>query len=435
MLWAFDMKPLYLSSVIAQLSEWRYCAIALTLMLAAASAPARADYKLMNGDVLDISVVGFPDLKQRALVGLDGEVVLPLVGPVKVRGATVAEARATITKALAGRTQIQLTVDGRELQHLILPSEVVVQVAEYRPIYVSGDVALPGERPFRPGMTVRQAISLAGGFDRLRQRTNNPFTAPEDFRADYEVLSAQLAAEEAKIWRLRNLLGENVQFSKSSVALPPGFNSRLQEVERDQLQAALDDRDKDGALLRKAIDHANAQMATLSDKNQNDKQASDDDQADYRNVKALFDKGLTASARLSDARRAALLSADQLLQTIVETANVERQRDDYKRLLEKAQNQARIDTLKDLEASVLRAAEIAVRLKSAEQKLKYVGVQPRPLEDLAGEPSIVVNRIDESGAQTLTADEDKTLMPGDVVVVTLDAKISTGLGATARAQP
>ncbi len=429
------MKRLHFSSVVVQQPRWRYFAIALTLILAPISAPASADYKLMNGDVLDISVVGFPDLKQRALVGLDGEVVLPLIGPVKVRGATVAEARATITKALAGRTQMQLTVDGRELQHLILPSEVVVQVAEYRPIYVSGDVALPGERPFRPGMTVRQAISLAGGLDRLRQRTNNPFTAPEDFRADYEVLSAQLAAEEAKIWRLRSLLGENVQFSKGSVALPPGFNSRLQEVERDQLQAALDDRNKDGALLRKAIDHADAQMATLSDKNQNDKQASDDDQADYRNVKALFDKGLTASARLSDARRAALLSADQLLQTIVETANVERQRDDYKRLLEKAQNQARIDTLKDLEASVLHAAEIAVRLKSAEQKLKYVGVQPRSLEDLAGEPSIVVNRIDENGPQTLTADEDKALMPGDVVVVTLDAKTSTGFSATAKAQP
>lgn len=429
------MKRSHIRSIIARPFGLRCCAIVLPLALMSVSAPVRADYKLMEGDVLDISVVGFPDLKQRAPIGLDGEVVLPLVGPIQVRGATVAEARATITKALAGKTQIQMTVDGRELQHLILPGEVVVQVGEYRPIYVSGDVALPGERPFRPGMTVRQAISLAGGLDRLHQRANNPFAMPEDFRADYEVLSAQLAAEEAKIWRLRSLLGENVQFSRSSVALPPGFNSRLQQVERDQLQAAVDDRDKDGALLRKAIDHADSQMATLADKNQNDKQASDDDQTDYRNVKALFDKGLTASARLSDARRAALLSADQLLQTIVETANVERQRDDYKRLLEKGQNQVRIDTLKDLEASVLRAAEIAVRLKSAEQKLKYAGVQPRPLEDLAGEPSTVVNRIDENGPQTLTADEDKTLMPGDVVVVTLDAKIPTGLRATAKAQP
>ena len=42
---------------------------------------------------------------------------------------------------------------------------VVATVVEYRPIYVNGDVSKPGEHPFRPQMTVRQAVALSGGYD------------------------------------------------------------------------------------------------------------------------------------------------------------------------------------------------------------------------------------------------------------------------------
>ncbi len=65
--------------------------------------------------------------------------------------------------------------DGREIQHLILANEIVVTVVGYRAVYVSGHVVKPGEYPFRPGITVRQAIAIAGGYDLVRSLGLGPF--------------------------------------------------------------------------------------------------------------------------------------------------------------------------------------------------------------------------------------------------------------------
>ena len=59
----------------------------------------------------------------------------------------------------------QRTPDGRESVTPIAPDAVLVTIAEYRPVYVNGDVTKPGEQTFRPGMTVRQAVALAGGYE------------------------------------------------------------------------------------------------------------------------------------------------------------------------------------------------------------------------------------------------------------------------------
>jgi polysaccharide export outer membrane protein len=41
---------------------------------------------------------------------------------------------------------------------------VAVEVSQYRPFYILGEVATPGQYPYRPRMTVLTAISIAGGF-------------------------------------------------------------------------------------------------------------------------------------------------------------------------------------------------------------------------------------------------------------------------------
>ena len=67
---------------------------------------------------------------------------------------------------------LPLTELSRRLQDLLVTrnvvqhADVVVSVAEYRPIYLGGDVLKPGEYRYRPEMTVRQAVALAGGYDR-----------------------------------------------------------------------------------------------------------------------------------------------------------------------------------------------------------------------------------------------------------------------------
>ena len=126
---------------------------------------ARVEYRLNAGDVLEISIYGFAELRQRAMIELNDEVSLPPAGRVRIAGMTIAEAQSAIRKLVTARPLRQRFQDGRDSLIVIAAEDVNVAIAEYRPVYVMGDVAKPGELAFRPGLTVRQAIALAGGFD------------------------------------------------------------------------------------------------------------------------------------------------------------------------------------------------------------------------------------------------------------------------------
>lgn len=128
------------------------------LVLLAAALPARAQtgselssYKLGVGDVITVQVVGEDDLKREKVRLSDaGTLSFPYLGEIKVRGMTVGELEEYITKGLKGR--------------YLLNPQVTVTMQEYRNFFVNGQVDKPGGYPYVPGLTVRKAISIAGGF-------------------------------------------------------------------------------------------------------------------------------------------------------------------------------------------------------------------------------------------------------------------------------
>ncbi len=128
--------------------------LGLMLLIALASTMAVAQqgsYSLGAGDKIKIQVFGEDDLTIETLVGDSGSVSYPFLGVIKVKGLTPDALESQITKRLKG-------------PYLVDP-EVTVSILEYRNFYVNGLVEKPGGFPFQPGMTVRKAISLAGGFE------------------------------------------------------------------------------------------------------------------------------------------------------------------------------------------------------------------------------------------------------------------------------
>lgn len=107
-------------------------------------------YLLDTGDVLRVTV--YNDAQLTNSFGIDdaGYISMPLVGRVYVRGKTVSQASALITNQLASG--------------YLRDPNVAVEVAQYRPFYIQGEVASSGQFPFVFGMSVRAAISTAGGF-------------------------------------------------------------------------------------------------------------------------------------------------------------------------------------------------------------------------------------------------------------------------------
>ncbi len=124
-------------------------------LAAAATALAQGDaisnYRLGSGDVISVQVLGEEDLKREKIRLSDAATIsYPILGEIKLFGKTVAELEALIREGLTGR-------------YLVNP-QVTVTINEYRSFYINGQVEKPGGYPFIPGLTVRKAISLAGGF-------------------------------------------------------------------------------------------------------------------------------------------------------------------------------------------------------------------------------------------------------------------------------
>lgn len=107
------------------------------------------EYRLGPGDQLRVTVFNETDLTGEYLVGSQGTIAYPLIGEIQAAGLTVAE----FTRALQ-----------EELREYIRQPNVSVQVTNYRPFFILGEVQRPGTYPYSTNLTVLNAVATAGGF-------------------------------------------------------------------------------------------------------------------------------------------------------------------------------------------------------------------------------------------------------------------------------
>jgi polysaccharide export outer membrane protein len=119
-------------------------------------------YRLDAGDRLRIMVYGQEGLTNSYAVDAGGAITMPLIGAVRARGLTPVElARAITTKLRAG---------------YIREPYVAAEVEAYRPFFILGEVAAPGQYPYVPNMTVESAVAIAGGFSPRAQKATVDLT-------------------------------------------------------------------------------------------------------------------------------------------------------------------------------------------------------------------------------------------------------------------
>ncbi len=108
-------------------------------------------YRLGAGDIISINVFDEKDLSlAKVKLGDAGSISYPMLGEIQVKGLTPIELQQKITAGLKGN-------------YLINP-QVTVSIDQYRDVFVNGQVYKPGNYPYQPGLTVRKAVSIAGGF-------------------------------------------------------------------------------------------------------------------------------------------------------------------------------------------------------------------------------------------------------------------------------
>ena len=119
-------------------------------------APVDEPYRLDAGDRLRVVVFGQEGLTNTYAVGASGAITMPLIGSVPARGLTPAELAAAITARLK--------------KGYLREPYVAAEVETYRPFFILGEVAAPGQYPFVPNMTVESAVAIAGVFTPRAER-------------------------------------------------------------------------------------------------------------------------------------------------------------------------------------------------------------------------------------------------------------------------
>ncbi|WP_353471275.1 polysaccharide biosynthesis/export family protein [Salipiger sp. H15] len=136
--------------------------LALLAGLTLAVGPARAesqDYLVGVGDRLTVSVYGKPEMSGTFQVRADGDIALHLLGPIEVAGLTMRE--------------IEERIEAEARERFSSRESVLVDMQEYRDVFVLGAVDTPGSYQYRPGLTVMKAVAMAGGFERLQEEMTN----------------------------------------------------------------------------------------------------------------------------------------------------------------------------------------------------------------------------------------------------------------------
>jgi polysaccharide export outer membrane protein len=131
---------------------------------AAAPMPAAHDtaYRLDAGDRLRVVVYGQEGLTNSYAIDAGGSITMPLIGSVPARGQTPAGLAADISARLR--------------RGYIREPSVAVEIESYRPFFILGEVAAPGQYPYVPNMSVESAVAIAGGFSPRARRDSVTLT-------------------------------------------------------------------------------------------------------------------------------------------------------------------------------------------------------------------------------------------------------------------
>ena len=361
------------------------------------------------------------------VVSQAGTVQLPVLGAVpvgKLDGAGLAA-------EVAGRLQARLG--------LIARPDTTVEIVDYPPIYVVGDVTKPGEYRFRDGITVLQALAVSGG----------PLRALGASSSDQIRLAGELKDAGNLILRSRVRIAR-LQAELDGAAEPdfravqagdtgPGAVAEIVARERVIFSARSNELSRQSKALADLRDLLNAEINVLQEKIKAADMAIQNAQKELNSVTVLVDKGIAVASRKSDLERLlASLQVDRLDQVTA----IMRARQNI------TQATRDLDGLQDKQRTEV-AAELQQEQAALEQALLKQSTTQKLLLDLlssaapSGDADMLFSVVrSEAGKENVFAATEATaLEPGDVVKVELDRPVSampqttaaTGTGETAAA--
>jgi len=226
-------------------------------------------------------------------------------------------------------------------------------------------------------------------------------------RSEYGSLWTEFAKEQAHMWRIKNELGEGSQISPRVLRDVPIAQSAISEIvnaETEYLKTKQSDYQREKAFLQRGVRKGDDEVSALSEQQKNEEQGFQSDLEELQKASDLFGKGSLTSPRVTDARRAVLLSSTRKLQTNAQLMQVKKQQDELTRRLEKLDDQRRLDLLRELQDTSVKLNQIREKLQSVGEKLQYTAMVRSQLVRGAGNKAeIAIFRKGEKGQERIIA--------------------------------
>ena len=392
--------------------------------LASAGSAIDTSYGLGPQDKLRIKVYDWrtgagemhewPALTGEFVVGASGEVSLPLVGEIPAAGGTTT----ALAEALSERLQKKIG--------LAQQPDVSVEVLSYRPFFIMGQVEKPGEYDYRPGMTVLQAVSTAGGFTRLTDTNLLGFERDALVeRGELRVLATertQLQARQARI--------DAVLAGASVISFPDELASRRTDPDVDRVlreesllfSGSRDTLRSQTELFNQARTLTQREVETLAAKDVSLGHQFDLTKKELDQVATLVSKGLAVVPRqLALEQSASQFESSRLdvqlasLRARQEIAKIDRDVID----LQNRQHSAALTEASEVRA---RLAAIAERIQTAQSLIYQSEVRGPQITQTDGRrtrqpPIYSVTRQVDGLSKTQVMDEGDVIRPGDTIRV------------------
>jgi len=335
-----------------------------------------------------------------------GTILLPVIGSIPVGNLDTTG----LAEEIANRLQSKIG--------LVNKPDTTVEIVEYPPVYVVGDVTKPGEYQFRIGMTVLQALALSGGELRSDGHSQGEIKLVGELKgADDDILRCM-----ARIARLEAEMSGSTEIKFPAPPLGNSESKAAAEIfnqEKIIFSARANALDRQSKSLSELRDLLNAEINVLQEKikgaDLNIKSAEDE----LTGVKVLVEKGVAIVSRRSDLERAlAGFRADRLDQ-VTAIMRARQGITEATRNLEGLRDQQQTDVATELQKEQANLDQLRLKRDVAQRllldTLASASNAPRP-----GEPAAIdfsVTRRDGDEAKQMTVSESTTLLPGDVLKV------------------
>lgn len=342
-------------------------------------------------------------------VAADGSINVPSLGPISIANMSADQ----LGSEIATRLQTKLG--------LLEKPDATVQVVQYPPVYVAGDVTTPGEFAYRPGMSVIQALAMAGGERRMDMERG----LSETIRLETDLLGyeSDIVRLQARLARLKAEFTHEsaIEFPVVLDPLDPVIAEILEQEKRifaahgnemARQKTGLIDLD---ALYEAEIDALGQKLAAV------DEQITRTEQQ-VVSIRELVAKGSATASRLSDIERELANLRSERLDIVISTMTARENLNHSQRELAKIEDEQQSETARSLQEEQGKLEKI-LQQQAATRRMLVKSVETDNNMVLAGQiqRTLAYAIVRQKGEEviTLAATETSQLQPGDLIKVTL----------------